>query len=48
MNPINIIVALVIILAIAFAAKRVISKKGGCDCGCDSCHSSCAIDERKK
>ncbi|NMW85375.1 FeoB-associated Cys-rich membrane protein [Peptoniphilus sp. AGMB00490] len=48
MNPINVVVALVIILAIVFAAKRVISKKGGCDCGCNSCHSACSLGEKKK
>ena len=47
MSPINILVAFVIVAVIAFAAKKTISKKGGCGCGCDSCHSSCSVDNLK-
>ena len=47
MSPINILVALVIIAAIALAVKKVMHKKSGCGCGCDSCHSTCSVNEKK-
>lgn len=48
MSLINILVAIVIILVIAFAVKKVMNKKNGCGCGCDSCHSACSVKEMKK
>lgn len=48
MNPINIVVGLVIILALVLAGRRVFSKKDGCGCGCDSCHSACPSHEIEK
>lgn len=48
MSPINILVALVIIAVIGLAVKKVMHKKSGCGCGCDSCHSSCSVDNLKK
>ena len=47
MSPINILVALVIIAASALAVKKVMHKKSGCGCGCDSCHSTCSVNEKK-
>lgn len=47
MSPINILVALVIIAAIALAVKKVMHKKSGCGYGCDSCHSACSVNEKK-
>ena len=48
MNPINIVIGLVIILALALALKRVFSKKDGCGCVCDSCHTACPSHEIEK
>lgn len=48
MNPINIVISLVIILALVLAGRRVFSKKDGCGCGCESCHSSCSAKEFQK
>ena len=48
MSPINILVALVIIAAIARAVKKVMHKKSGCGCGCQSCHSTCSVNEKKR
>lgn len=47
MSPINILVALVIIAVIALAVKKVMHKKSACGCGCQTCHSTCSIDEKK-
>ena len=47
MSPINILVALVIIAVIVLAVKKVMHKKSGCGCGCQSCHSTCSVNEKK-
>ena len=48
MNPINIVIGLVIILALVLAGRKVFIKKDGCGCGCDSCHAACPTKEIEK